>query len=314
MKNYCLAIVLLFCFLNIAGSAAAQGVHSHTGLPGYLMQITPGSHWQQTDSVKLRFNAFHTQGMVKAGPYFYISSVEILEATRRYPAKQNGYDRDTGKGRGHVFKIDSTGALVKDIPVGEGDMYHPSGLDFDGKYIWFAVAEYRPDSRSVICRLDIETDAVEVLFQYDDHIGTLIINKDNQTMVAASWGAETFYSWPLTNEGKIGSGKGDKIRNMSWYIAYQDSQYVGGHMMFGSGIRQYKHRNGTGYVLGGWELIDLRTMKPVWQLPVTAVSSGTGNSLVNNPCFVEAAGTGVKAWFAPDDDEKTVIYGFYIRK
>ena len=36
------------------------------------------------------------------------------------------------------------GKLLKDIVLGEDDMYHPGGMDFDGRKVWVPVAQYRP--------------------------------------------------------------------------------------------------------------------------------------------------------------------------
>ena len=87
------------------------------------------------------FRTFHPQGMVKIGETLFVSSVEVI-------------DRDAGKGVGHLFKIDMAGALVADLRLGEGAIYHPGGIDYDGTSIWVPVAEYRPDSRSIVYRVD----------------------------------------------------------------------------------------------------------------------------------------------------------------
>ena len=83
--------------------------------------------------------------MVKIGDALYLSSVEIRKPTTRYPQLQDGYDRDTGEGVGHLFKLDLKGNLLAQMTLGEGTVYHPGGIDFDGKSIWVPVAEYRPN-------------------------------------------------------------------------------------------------------------------------------------------------------------------------
>ena len=59
-----------------------------------------------------------------------------------------------GEGVGHVFKVDMKGNLLADLRIGEGAIYHPGGIDYDGRYIWVPVTEYRPNSRSIIYRVD----------------------------------------------------------------------------------------------------------------------------------------------------------------
>ncbi len=79
-----------------------------------------------------------------------MSSVEVRVPTRRFPEPREGYDRDAGAGVGHLFKMDLAGHLLADLTLGEGTIYHPGGIDYDGKDIWVPVAEYRPNSRSII--------------------------------------------------------------------------------------------------------------------------------------------------------------------
>lgn len=301
-------VYIIFISFNLLAQRAA----GTENLSRQLTLISSRSSWQLTDSVKLKFNAFHTQGMVKVGDYFYISSVEINQPTKRFSIPQNGYDRDVGKGVGHLFKIDKNGQLIKDIIVGEGDMYHPGGIDFDGKYIWLPVAEYRPNSRSVICRYNIETEELENLFYFADHIGTVVRNKRTNQLIMASWGAENLYTLKLRKQKTPEISRSKVISNRFRFIDYQDSQYVGDGLMFGTGIGQYMHPDGSKFVLGGWQLTDLKTGHSVWQLPINKFLPGTGNSLVRNPCFIEQHQEGIKAWFAPDDDHETVIYGFVI--
>ena len=50
--------------------------------------------------------------------------------------------------------MDKAGNLQKDIILGEGDMYHPGGIDFDGTNVWVPVAQYRPNSSAIIYRVD----------------------------------------------------------------------------------------------------------------------------------------------------------------
>ncbi|MEU8606857.1 DUF6454 family protein [Actinoplanes sp. NPDC048791] len=83
------------------------------------------------------------QGLARVGDRLILSSVEILEAPVRYPEPVGGYDRTPGKGRGHVFVLDLNGNLQHDIVLGEGDMYHPGGIDVDGRSLLVPVAERR---------------------------------------------------------------------------------------------------------------------------------------------------------------------------
>ena len=56
-------------------------------------------------------------------------------------------DRSAGVGRGWLFKF-TPRAVAGTAELTDGVVYHPGGIDFDGKNIWVPVAEYRPNSRS----------------------------------------------------------------------------------------------------------------------------------------------------------------------
>src|SRR6187455_3465049 len=120
--------MLLLC------SAIGHLLHAQlsTVVADRVARLTRTTKWMRVATVPIGFNTFHPQGMVKIGGSFFVSSVEV-------------HDRDAGKGVGHLFKIDATnGTLVADRTLGEGAIYHPGGMDYDGKDIWVPVAEYRP--------------------------------------------------------------------------------------------------------------------------------------------------------------------------
>ena len=77
---------------------------------------------------------------------------------------QDGFDRDTGEGVGHLFKLNMKGNLIADLTLGEGSMYHPGGIDYDGQSIWVPVAEYRPNSRAITYWKGLtKTDAMDLV-------------------------------------------------------------------------------------------------------------------------------------------------------
>ena len=154
-------------------------------------------------SIVVGFPTYHPQGMVKIGDVFYVSSVEVKVPTTRFPQPVDGHDRDTGQGIGHLFKIDRTGQLLADLTLGEGTMYHPGGIDYDGTNIWVPVAEYRPDSRSIIYRVDPQAMKATEVFRFADHIGAIVHNTDDNTLHGVSWGSRRFYRWTLDQDGKV---------------------------------------------------------------------------------------------------------------
>jgi len=230
-----------------------------------------------------------------------MSSVEVLKAPK------NG---DAGEGVGHLFKFDSTGILLAQMTLGDATIYHPGGIDFDGKYIWIPVAEYRPSSKSNIYKVDIETLQATEIMRFDEHIGAIVHNIDNNSLTGVSWGSRNFYDWKLNSKGKIvtaASPEQLRIKNPSFYIDYQDCHYIGNHKMLCSGLQKYTNPNGTVFRLGGFEIINLLDKRPAFQVPIKLWSS-SGLPMTQNPFWVEASTVGIKAYFVPDDDKASTLY------
>jgi len=274
-----------------------------------LLELSNHSQWTKVAEIPLRFNGYHTQGMVKVGDYFYLSTVEVIRGTKRYEQPQGRLDRDEGEGKGHLFKFDGEGNLLHDLLLGEGAAYHPGGIDYDGKHIWVPVAEYRPYSFSIVYKVDPETMQAEEALRYPDHIGAIVHNTDDHTLTGATWDARELHHWRYDEQGKITNAnippETSAIQRRSYYVAFQDCKYIGGHLMFCSGVRGYRNESG-GFRLGGWEVLDLRDNRPVVQLPVTFLSPA-GNVLTGNPCTVESIENGIRAYFVPDDYEKSTL-------
>ena len=127
----------------------------------------------------------------------------LRKQTTRYAQLQDGYDRDTGEGVGHLIKFDGKGNVITDLTLGEGSVYHPGGIDYDGKSIWVPTAEYRPNSRAILYRVDPDTMKATEVLRYGDHIGGLIYNTESKTLHGVSWGSRRFYRWTFDNDGKV---------------------------------------------------------------------------------------------------------------
>ena len=59
------------------------------------------------------------------------------------------------------------------------------------------------------------------------------------------------------------------------------------------------------FALGGWEMVDLRDHRPVWQSPIP-LWTPAGTVMTRNPFFVEPRPTGVRAYFMPEDNRSTI--------
>jgi Family of unknown function (DUF6454) len=276
-----------------------------------VQKLTRAVRWRPVATIPINFKTHHPQGMVKIGDTFFVSSVEITVPTKRFPEPKDGYDRDTGQGVGHLFKIDAKGNLLGSVKVGEGAMYHPGGIDYDGHHIWVAVAEYRPNSRAIIYRVDPQAMTATEVFRFGDHIGGIVHNTDDKTLHGVSWGSRHFYKWTLGGDGKVTNADTPpdtlRVPNRAHYIDYQDCHYLGGRRMLCSGLNNYRLvADGPVFPLGGWEIVDLRTDQAVYQVPVE-LWSPSGKPMTQNPFWVEATESGLRAYFMPDDDNSTLF-------
>lgn len=303
-------LMILFAPLLVPVLVALWQTESRTALADRVLRLARDADWKLVETVPVGFTTHHPQGMVKVGETFFVSSVEIKLRTRRFPQPVDGYDRDTGEGVGHLFKLDRSGRLLADLRLGEGSIYHPGGIDYDGKHIWVPVAEYRPDSRSIIYRVDPGTMKATEMLRFDDHIGALVHNVDGSTLHGVSWGSRRFYRWPLPIDGRATSGlQAVRTLNPSHYVDYQDCKYVGGHRMLCTGISEMGRPTAAApFRLGGLDLVDLREGRAVHQVPLL-VWTPDGLNVAQNPAWLEPSPTqaaGLRAYFMPEDDKSSI--------
>jgi hypothetical protein len=275
-----------------------------------VLNLTRASVWTPVAAVPVRFRTFHPQGMVKIGDTLFLTSVEVRVPTRRYPQPVDGYDRDAGEGVGHLFKLDLEGRLLESLTLGEGAIYHPGGIDYDGRHIWVPVTEYRPDSRSIIYRVDPRTMTATAVFRFADSIGGMVHNTDDGTLHGVSWGSRRFYRWTLGLDGRVTNADVPpavlRTLNPSHYVDYQDCKYVGGRRMLCTGLSELRQSPGApAFRLGGMDLVDLEDGRPLHQVPVP-LWTASGVDMTHNPSWIEASEAGLRAYFMPEDDTSTL--------
>jgi Family of unknown function (DUF6454) len=303
-------LVICVCALTATAALPAVPRDTRSTLGDRAMTLTRDSVWKRVTSVAIPFTTHHPQGMVKIGDTFFVSSVEVKVPTRRLAPPAGGYDRDTGEGVGHLFKFDITGRLIADITLGEGTIYHPGGLDYDGTSIWVPVAEYRPNSRSIVYRVDPETMRATEMLRFADHIGAVVHDTDDQTLHGVSWGSRRFYRWTLGRDGKVTNAgvAPEKLRtlNTSFYVDYQDCKYAGGHRMLCTGVTELRQTpDAAPFRLGGIDLIDLHDGRPLHQVPLP-LWTASGLDMTHNPVWLEPAAAGLRGYFMPEDNHSTL--------
>jgi Family of unknown function (DUF6454) len=295
MRAFLMAVVVAIASTNQPQTRTLLGDRAST--------ITRETQWTLVSSIPIRFRTFHPQGIVKIGETFIVSSVEVTVPTKRFPSPVDGLDRDAGEGIGHLFKMDGSGNLIAEARVGEKTVYHPGGIDYDGTSVWVPVAEYRPNSRSIIYRVDPQTMNASEVLRAGDHIGAVAFDTDDRTLHGVSWGSRRFYRW------KLGRGTAETSPpqlNPSHYVDYQDCKYAGRHRMLCTGVTEMRiNQDAAPFRLGGMDLIDLRDGRPLHQTPVLLWTS-TGLDMTHNPVWIEPTAHGVRAFFMPEDDASSL--------
>lgn len=256
-----------------------------------IAALSRGSVWTLTASVPLDFPAYHPQGLVKIGDTFHMTSVDRA-------------------GLGYLFKISAAGHLLARVQLGEGQLYHPGGIDYDGTHIWVSVAEYRPDSRSIVYRVDPDTVKAVEVFRFEDHLGAIVRNTDDNTLHAVSWGSRRFYRWPLGSDGRPTNlaVPPSQLRtlNRSHYLDYQDCKYAGARRMICTGVTEIRQASGAApFRLGGIDVVNLEDGRPEYQVPVN-VWTASGFVITQNPVWLESYGDGLRAYVVPEDDKATL--------
>jgi len=312
------SIVAVVLALTASVSADAQTTSAGAVVSERVKKLTRGTQWRQVAAIPVNFNTFHPQGMVKIGDNFYVSSVDIRTPTKRFPQLQDGYDRDTGEGVGHLFKLDLKGNLVSDLTLGEGSVYHPGGIDFDGAAIWVPVSEYRPNSRAIIYRVDPATMKATEVLRYGDHIGGIVHNTEGKSLNGVSWGSRRFYRFTLDADGKVTNATTPpeqlRVTNPALYIDYQDCKYLGRQEALCSGLNNYQmKKDAPRFPLGGFEIVDLPGNRPIYQVPIELWTE-SGLPMTYNPFWIEPTATGLRAYFMPEDEKSTIyIYEADVR-
>ena len=186
-------------------------------------------------------------------------------------------DRSAGVGRGWLFKFDSTGNLLGQIELTDGTKYHPGGIDYDGEHIWVAVAEYRPNSRSNIFRVDPDTLEFELVFTEADHIGGIVHNVHQGTLHGVSWGSrrllhvESRWNWSQGECRVLRPGAQPAVLHRLSGLSLSGSRL---HVV--RGVGGYTTPLGS-IAFGGVDLVDLRRARLEHQVPVNIfINEGAG--------------------------------------
>jgi hypothetical protein len=307
----------LLAFAVLAAPAAARPATDGTRIAAAFSELTRTTIWQLVRKVPLKFDAHHPEGVARIGDRFVLSAVEVTEPTQPFQPPGTligGTDRSPGKGIGHLIAFDAQGNLLKDVRVGDGaDIYHPGGLDYDGRTLWSAVAEYRPSRPSIIYRVDPRTLKARAAFRTRDHIGGIVHDTRRERVIGLNWGSRTAYTWKLTRRG---AKLTRTTVNPSHFVDYQDCKYLGRPRgfrhpaMLCSGIAGLEHPGPDGqpvkYDLGGVAIVDVTTMRPIAELPFQEYTDQR-QVATRNAIDVEMVAGRLRLYLVADDDDSDLL-------
>jgi hypothetical protein len=284
--------------LGVAGAGpAAAGPDGTDPVVAAVEQLDRGTEWNVVAEVPLDFDTHHPQGFARVGDKLFMSTVEVVEAPVREP-QPDGSDRTPGKGVGHLLVLSLDGELLDDVVVGEDIVYHPGGIDVDADgNVWVPVAEYRPDSNSIVYTVDSDTLEVTERFRFADHVGGIVRDPASGNLHGVSWGSRRLFTW---------TGKGELQRttdNPSHYVDFQDCAAAGAGTAVCTGLTEFPVGEEDRFDLGGIAVVDLSSDSIGWEVPVT-VGSPAGHVVTRNPVHLEVDGDTLRMLAAPDDGEE----------
>ena len=302
VRTMSLVATIVLGAVAVYGPARAEGGLS---IEESFRTLTKSTRWVAVEEIKIEFRTYHPQGMTFVDERIFLSSVEVI-------------NRGKGLGKAHLFEISREGELLRSLSVGEGAIYHPGGIDYDGTSIWVPVAEYSPNSRSIVYTIDPDTLRAREVFRFNDHLGAIAHNAERRELVGMSWGSRRIYRWATESSAEgprpVDAANPEIIDNVNHYIDYQDMQMLAkSGTILCAGLYRYRvpGRDGGVFGVGGIDLLDLKTLRPVHQLPITNWVTRR-MVMTQNPFYVERIESRLRFYFAPEDDE-TVIYVFETR-
>lgn len=309
-------VCVAFCLILGADGRCQQPIRESVDIQPYsgnqmaqmFAQLTRNARWRLIHERPLSFPTFHPQGLTRADGKYFLSTVQVNRKSSIGPNSDGSETHNALPGKGHLIVFDENGDQLQSIRLGESALFHPGGIDRDDQYIWVPVAEYRPDSRTIIYRVKIDDLQAEVVLRLDDHIGAVIRDSLQQRLIGFSWGARRIYIWPLDDRRKVitesEQATVSPVANPQHFIDYQDCQSIGDGLALCSGLANYNLGNKQARIgLGGIDLWDLRQMRPVHLLPVALQTDRLlQRSMTQNPFFAEICDGNLRFHFIPQDD------------
>ncbi|KAJ9206301.1 hypothetical protein DTO021D3_9094 [Paecilomyces variotii] len=285
--------------------------------------------WKVVSKTRFEGDTGEPEGMVRIGDdRFFVSAGQWTVPTVHYNRTINGTDRTAGAGYAHMLVYDGQGNRIANATLtAPGDIeYHGGGIDYDGRYIWITLAQYRPNTTATITRIDPLTLEQTRLFRTADHNGGIVHDTITDNLVTLNWGSRNATTWSLKNypHGFTPlpgfTAPDTAMPNPSFFTDYQDCKFLGHHLPPSSILQQSSINientkrplmlcggvaTISDYNLGGLALVDLQTMLPVWEVPMS-LTSDLGTPLTQNPVDVAVVDGKLRVYCLPDQHVSTL--------
>lgn len=165
-----------------------------------FLNLSRSTTWKLVSKTKFEGDTGEPEGMARIGDdRFFVSSGQWTVPTAHYNGTINGTDRTPGAGFAHMLIYDSQGRRIANATLtAPGDIeYHGGGIDYDGRYIWITLAQYRPNTTATIARIDPLTLEQTRLFRTRDHNGGIVHDTVTDEVVTLNWGARNATAWSM---------------------------------------------------------------------------------------------------------------------
>ncbi|KAK8216905.1 hypothetical protein M8818_001868 [Zalaria obscura] len=284
--------------------------------------------WTLISATPFSGSTWEPEGLIRLGPDRYIVSCgEYTSPTVKYPNSLIiiGTDRSAGAGFAHLVVFSSNGSRIADATLtAPGAVeYHTGGLDYDGEWIWATLAQYRPNSTATVIKIDPSTLESEEVLRYDDHLGGIVHDVDESSVTALNWGGRNATRFRLPggcshaptqspSPSQSTPRKIKTVRNPSYYVDYQDCKfrghvaaYQGRAVMLCSGVATIGSTATGTFNLGGIAIVDVETMVPLDEVPIT-MTSELGVPVTQNPVDVAVVDGKLRLYWLPDQHNSTL--------
>ena len=224
------------CALLLGGAAGAaadtspRAPHHDGALARDFAAVDRDTAWTQVDKLKLDFPTYHTEGLAITPNHLFLSAVQIIEPTQKYPTPSTATTARPARASVTCSSWTARDTCRRTSPSARATCTTPAASPTTAPTSGSRWPSTGRTPAPIIYRVDADSLAVHKQFQVDDHIGGIVRDKTNGHLVGNNWGSRRFYEW---------TAGGRQVRswtNNSFFTDYQDCQYAASAKMICGGV------------------------------------------------------------------------------